>query len=149
MEPNNIHLVKAAFHTQFRIAMEACGISADYYFKKVNLPSEVDDPESLVPLMPFYSLINTVAISENIPDFGSRVARITPWHKVASLGPLIKNSNNLRELLTTFCEVASGQSSPVIFSLKDEDTHFSFCYTNTLQFKGEIQMELYRITSMI
>ena len=149
MDPNNIHLVKAAFHTQFRVAMEACGVSADYYFKKVNLPTEVDDPESLVPLLPFYSLINTVAISENIPDFGSRVARITPWHKVASLGPLIKNSKNLKELLTTFCEVASGQSSPVIFSLKDEDTHFSFCYTNTLQFKGEIQMELYRITSMI
>ena len=149
MESNNIHLVKAAFHTQFRVAMEACGVSADLYFKKVNLPTVVDDPESLVPLMPFYSLINTVAISENIPDFGSRVARITPWHKVASLAPLIKNSENLNELLTIFCEVASGQSSPVIFSLKDEDTHFSFCYSNTLLFKGEIQMELYRITSMI
>ncbi len=149
MESNNIHLVKAAFHTQFRVAMETCGVSADYYFKKVNLPTEVDDPENLVPLLPFYSLINTVAISENIPDFGSRVARITPWHKVASLGPLIKNSKNLKDLLTTFCKVASGQSSPVIFSLKDEDTHFSFCYTNTLQFKGEIQMELYRVTSMI
>ncbi len=118
MESNNIHLVKAAFHTQFRVAMEACGVSAEYYFKKFNLPTEVNDSESLVPLMPFYSLINTVAINENIPDFGSRVARITPWHKVASLGPLIKNSKNLKELLTTFCEVASGQSSPVTFLLK-------------------------------
>ncbi|MEA2080037.1 MAG: AraC family transcriptional regulator ligand-binding domain-containing protein, partial [Pseudomonadota bacterium] len=149
MESNNVHLVKAAFHTQFRVAMETCGISADHYFKKVNLPTEVSNPESLVPLMPFYSLINMVAINENIPDFGSQVARITPWHKVASLGPLIKNSNNLKGLLTTFCEVASGQSSPVIFSVKDEGSHFSFCYTNTLLFKGEIQMELYRITSMI
>ncbi len=149
MESNNIHLAKAAFHTQFRVAMKSCGVSADYYFKKVNLPTDVSDPESLVPLVPFYSLINTVAINENIPDFGSRVAQITPWHKVASLGPLIKNSNNLEDLLTTFCEVASGQSSPVNFSVKDEGTHFSFCYTNTLLFKGEIQMELYRITSMI
>ena len=149
MESNNIHLVKAAFHTQFKTAMEACGVSADAYFKKVKLPTEVNDPESLIPLMPFYSLVNTVAINEKIPDFGSRVARITPWHKVASLGPLIKNSTSLKELLTTFCEVASGQSSPVIFSLNEEDTHFSFSYTNTLLFKGEIQMELYRITSMI
>ena len=149
MESNNIHLVKAAFHTQFRVAMETCGVSADDYFKRVKLPIKVSDPESLVPLMPFYSLINTVAINENIPDFGSRVARITPWHKVASLGPLIKNSTSLKELLTTFCKVASGQSSPVIFSLTEEDTHFSFSYTNTLLFKGEIQMELYRITSMI
>ena len=149
MESNNIHLVKAAFHTQFRVAMETCGVSADYYFKRFNLPTEVDEPESLMPLLPFYSLINTVAISENIPDFGSRIAQITPWHKVTSLGPLIKNSKTLKQLLTTLCEVASGQSSPVIFSLKDEDTHFSFCYTNTLQYKGEIQMELYRITGMI
>ena len=149
MVSSNIHLVKAAFHTQFKVAMEACGVSVDYYFKKVNLPVEVSDPESLVPLMPFYNLINTVAINENIPDFGSRVARITPWHKVASLGPLIRNSNNLKELLTTFCEVASSQSSPVIFSVKDEGTDTSFCYTNTLHFKGEIQMELYRVTSMI
>ena len=149
MKYNDIHLVKAAFHSQFKTAMELCGVSADYYFKKFNLPTEVDDPESLVPLQPFYSLINTVAINENIPDFGSRIARITPWHKVASLGPLIKNSSNLKELLTTFCEVASSQSSPVIFSVKDEGTHTSFCYTNTLHFKGEIQMELYRISSMI
>lgn len=149
MESNNIHLVKAAFHTQFRVAMEACGVSADDYFKRVKLPSEVSDPESLVPLMPFYSLINTVAINENIPDFGSRVAQITPWHKVASLAPLIKNSTSLKELLTTFCDVAGSQSSPVIFSLTEEDTHFNFSYTNTLLFKGEIQMELYRITSMI
>lgn len=149
MAPNNIHLVKAAFHTQFRVAMENCGVSADHYFKKVKLPIEVSDPESLVPLMPFYSLINMVAINENIPDFGSHVAQITPWHKVASLGPLIQNSKNLKELLTIFCEVASGQSSPVIFSVKDEGSLFSFCYTNTLLFKGEIQMELYRITSMI
>ena len=129
--------------------METCGVSADYYFKKVNLPTKVDDPESLVPLLPFYNLINTVAINENIPDFGSRIARITPWHNVASLGPLIRNSNSLEELLTTFCDIASGQSSPVIFSVKDEGGYTSFCYTNTLHFKGEIQMELYRITSMI
>ncbi len=149
MKPNNIHLAKAAFHTQFRVAMEACGISSDSYFKKVNLPTKVSDPESLLPLLPFFSLINMVAISENIPDFGSRVARITPWHKVTSLGSLFKNSKNLEELLTMFCEVASSQSSPVTFTLRDEGTHFSFCCTNTLDFKGDIQMELYRITSMI
>ena len=149
MESNNIHLVKAAFHTQFRVAMENCGVSADYYFKKFNLPTEVDDPERLVPLLPFYGLINTVALKEGIPDFGSQVAQMTPWHKVASLSPLIKNSKNLEELLTTFCKVASSQSSPVIFSVKDENSHFSFCYDNTLLFKGEIQMELYRVTSMI
>ncbi len=149
MVKKNIHLVKAAFHSQFKTAMESCGVSADYYFKKVKLPTEVSDPESLLPVKAFYHLINIVAISENIPDFGSRVAQLTPWHKILSLAPLIQNSTDLKNLLETFCAVASGQSSPVIFTLKDEDSHFRFCYTNTLLYKGDIQMELYRITSMI
>jgi len=149
MTANNIHLVKAAFHTQFRQAMEECGVSADYYFKKVKLPTEVKDPESLLPEKPFWHLINMVAINENIPDFGSRVAQITPWNKIASLTPLIESSKNLKDLLETFCEIASGQSSPVTFSIKDEGVLHSFCCTKTLQFKNEVQMELYRITSMI
>ena len=149
MANNNIHLVKAAFHTQFREAMDECGVSADYYFKKVKLPTQIKDPESLLPEKPFWHLINMVAINENIPDFGSRVAQITPWNKVASLTPLIESNKNLKGLLETFCDIASGQSSPVTFSLKDEGGQHSFCCTKALQFKNEIQMELYRITSMI
>ena len=149
MENSNIHLVKAAFHTQFKTAMENCGVSADYYFKRVGLPTEVSDPESLLPVKPLYHLVNIVAINEDIPDFGSRVAQITPWHKVLSLGPLIQASADLKHLLEKFCQIASSQSSSVLFTLKDEGTNFSFCYSNILFYKGDIQMELYRITSMI
>jgi AraC-like DNA-binding protein len=149
MEAKGIHLVKAAFHAQFKTAMENCGISANYYFNKVKLPTEVSDHESLLPVKPFYQLINMVAVDENIPDFGSRVAQVTPWHKVSSLGPLIQNSPDLKHLLETFCEIGNSQSSSVLFTLIDEGSHFAFCYTNTLRYKRDIQMELYRITSMI
>ncbi len=149
MESNDIHLVKAAFHMQFKTAMENCGLSANDYFKKVNLPAEIIDPESLLPLKPFFHLINIVSINENIPDFGSLVAQTTPWHEVLSLGPLIENSKNLKQLLETFCEVASSQSSLVKFSLIDEDSHYCFSYSDIPIYKGDIQMELYRITSMI
>ncbi len=149
MRNSDIHLVKAAFHTQFKSAMESCGVSADYYFKRVNLPTEVSDPESLMPVKPLYQLANIVAIEEHIPDFGSRVAQLTPWHKVLSLGPLIQASADLNQLLEKFCEIASSQSSSVLLTLVDEGTNFSFCYTNSLFYKGDIQMELYRITSMI
>lgn len=148
MEDSNIHLVKAAFHLQFKTAMESRGVSADYYFKKVGLPTEVSDPESLLPVKPLYHLVNIVAINENIPDFGSQVAQLTPWHRVLSLGPLIQASADLKHLLEKFCEIASSQSSSVLFTLVDEGSYFSFCYTNNLFYKGDIQMELYRITSM-
>lgn len=129
--------------------MEACGISADDYFKKVKLPTEIEDPESLLPTKPFFQLINMVAIDENLPGFGSIVAQTTPWHKISSLAPLIKQSKNLNELLKTFCEIASHQSSHGNFALIDKDSHFRFSYTGSLLVKGDIQMELYRITSMI
>jgi len=149
MEDTNIHLVKAAFHAQFKTAMENCGISADYYFNKVKLPTEVDDPGSLLPIKPFYHLVNMVAIDEDIPGFGSLVAQTTPWHKVLSLGPLIQNSVNLENLLEKFCEISNSQSSSVQFTLMDKGSYSDFCYNNTLSYKGDIQMELYRITSMI
>jgi AraC-like DNA-binding protein len=149
MEDTKIHLVKASFHAQFKVAMESCGVSAEKYFKKVRLPLAVDDPESLLPVKPFYQLINTFAINENVPDFGSIVARITPWHKVTSLAPLITSSRNLKDLLERFCQISNSQSSSVNFTFTDEDSHYEFCYTNTLDYNGDIQMEFYRISSMI
>jgi len=149
MKNNAIHMVKSAFLMQFRTTMENCGVSPDHYFKKVNLPTEVDDPESLLPVKPFFQLINVVAISEDIPDFGSLVAQTTPWHKVSSLAPLIKNSENLGDLLETFCEIASSQSSHVNFTLIDKNSQHYFCFKDTPVYKGDIQMELYRITCMI
>jgi len=149
MPDRSIHLVKSAFHAQFAKAMEIRGISASYYFKKFKLPVEINDPESLLPLKPFFQLINIVAIDEDMPDFGSFVAQTTPWHQVMSLGPLIKSGSNLGSLLQTFCEIASSQSSLVKFTLVDEGTDFYFCYSDIPIYKGDIQMELYRITSMI
>jgi len=149
MPDRNIHLVKAAFHAQFKLAMDLRGIDSSFYFRKFNLPTEITDPESLLPLKPFFNLINIVAINETMPDFGTFVAQTTPWHKVHSLGPLIVQSDNLHDLLKTFCGIASGQASLVNFSLVDHEGYFDFCYVDNLRYNGDIQMELYRITSMI
>ncbi len=149
MPESSIHLVKAAFHAQFKTAMDLRDIESDFYFKKFNLPTGVTDPESLLPLKPFFHLVNIVAINENMPDFGSFVAQTTPWHKVHSLAPLIEQSDNLHDLLQTFCDIASGQSSLVNFTLVDQGSHFDFCYVDKPLYKGDIQMELYRMTSMI
>lgn len=67
MKNAHIHLVKAALHAQFKTAMESCGVSTEYYFRRVNLPVEVNDPEIMLPLKPFYHLINIVAIDEKMP----------------------------------------------------------------------------------
>ena len=140
MPERNIHLVKAAFHAQFKTAMDLRDIDADFYFRKVNLPTEVTDPESLLPLKPFFHLINIVAINEKMPDFGTFVAQTTPWHQVHSLGPLIEQSDNLHDLLQTFCDIAAGQSSLVNFRLVEQGSDFEFCYVDKPLYNCDIQM---------
>ena len=149
MEESEIHLVKASFLEQFRTAMESCGGEPDRYFRQCRLPTRVDDPESLLPLKPFFRLINQFAIDENIPNFGAIVAQTTPWHKVASLAPLIVDSDNLEALLLRFCEVSVGQSSPVTFGLERDDGEIRFWYRSTLRIQGDVQMEFYRLSCMI
>lgn len=149
MESDDIHLVKASFKKQFEITMINNGVSADDYFKKVKLPTVDLDPESLLPEKPFWHLINIVARDESIPDFGSLVAQTTPWHKVLSLAPLIHNSVSLKNLLGTFCDISSSQSSATSFTLKENDSNYTFCYAGIPLYKNDIQMELYRVTSMI
>ncbi len=150
MKKESIPLVKAAFKKQFVQAMLNNGLSPDTYLEKVGLPThDQDDPESLIPVKPFYHLINQVAVDAGIADFGAQVALITPWHKVKSLGPLISHSSSLGDLLATFCGIAPGQSSHVSFSIQEDDAGIWFSYTGTALIPNDIQMELYRITSMI
>ena len=145
-----IHLVRAAFHRQFAETMKANGIDAVKYYRRVQLPTtEPDDPESLLPEKPFWRLVNLVAKYENIPGFGSQVAVRYPWHHVETLAPLIGNSKNLKELLITFCEVASSQSSQVVFDLETRNSRYWFAANGNPLIRNDIQMELYRITCMI
>jgi AraC-type DNA-binding domain-containing proteins len=144
-----IPLVKAAFKEQFSTAMLKNGIDPTIYFERVGLPTqELDDPESLIPLLPFRHLANIVAMEESIPDFAAQVAQYTPWHRVASLAPLISGSKTLNELLSTFCVIAPDQSSGVSFDfVKTDEFHWFIC--NRSINEHDAQMELYRITSMI
>lgn len=145
-----IPLVKAAFVVPFKVAMANNGVDADQYFKKFRLPlAELDDPDRLVPEKPFWQLINQVAIAEMIPDFGMQVAQAKPWYSIDSLQPLLRNKQSLKALLTTFCELASSQSNVSDFKIRIDNNVCWFENHGQLLVSHDIQMELYRVTSMI
>lgn len=144
------HLVRAAFLKPFTETMRANGVDAAKYYRKVKLPAvEPEEPESLLPEKPFWRLVNIVARNENIPDFGAQVATAFPWHSVESLGPLISQCDTLGELLVTFCQNASGQSSQVQFDLKSHRGSRWFIASGTPLIRKDTQMEFYRVTCMI
>jgi AraC-like DNA-binding protein len=145
-----IPLVKAAFVLPFRIAMEKNSIDADRYFRKFRLPqSDTFDPDALVPEKPFWRLINQIAIAELIPDFGMQVAQAVPWYEIDTLKTYLQNRHTLNELLNTFCSLASGQSNTSGFSVRIDGTTCWFENDGEVLVKHDIQMELYRTTSMI
>ncbi len=149
-DKTQIPLVKAAFRKQFTVAMEAMGIDSKHYYRRVRLPvNDPQDLESLVPLRPIYRLANIVATEESLPEFGSTVARLTPWHTVESLVPLIGNSETLGELINTFCEHAINQRSYAEFRLYKDNAVSWFGYHGPTMLKNDVQIELYRISSMI
>jgi AraC-like DNA-binding protein len=93
--------------------------------------------------------VNLVAMEQKIPNFGSQVAELTPWSKVESLAPILSKSATLGELLQSFCVAASAQSKAARFSLDESDANTFFWYEGKKLIYNDIQMELYRLTSMI
>jgi AraC-like DNA-binding protein len=130
--------------------MENNGISPDVYFKKFHLPvSEPDDPHALIPEKPFWQLINQVSIAEMIPDFGMQVAQARPWYEVETLKPLLAGRQPLGKVLELFCSAAGNQSNTSGFKLSFENDLCWFESHGEVLIKNDIQMENYRITSMI
>jgi len=57
MKDKSIPLTKAAYKKQFSRAMIKNGLSPEYYFEKVSLPTHPqENPESLLPVKPFWLL---------------------------------------------------------------------------------------------
>jgi AraC-like DNA-binding protein len=150
MTDPELPLVKAAFLAPFRMAMESNGISADVYFRKFRLPaSEIEDPAALIPEKPFWQLINQVAIAEMIPDFGMQVAQAMPWSEIDTLKPLLAGRRPLKQVLETFCAAAGKQSNTSGFKLRLGNDICWFESRGQVLVSNDIQMESYRVTSMI
>ena len=146
----SIALVTAAFAEPFMIAMRNNGIDPELHFRKNGLLlAELKDSASLVPQKPFWRLANQVAMSEGIPDFGMQAAQAMPWIEIQTMRPLLVAQPDLKSLLTTFCDIASSQSSNVTFALSYGTETCSFERRGKPLIGNDIQMELYRVTSMI
>jgi AraC-like DNA-binding protein len=146
----DIPLVRAAFAEPFRLAMHRNGLDADAWFRECRLPlTKLEDPASLLPVKPFWQLVNRVAIEENIADFGMQVARAKPWFEIPTMRPRLKAQPDLGSLLAEFCQIAGGQSSNVTFAVNTVNGVCRFEYLLNPLIVNDIQMEIYRVTSMI
>jgi AraC-like DNA-binding protein len=150
MKQKQIALTRVAYAKQLKKVLINNGLSPEYYFKKVGLPThDQDNPESLLPLKPFLLLLNLVATEAGIPDFGAQFAEQEPWHKAESLRPFISNCKDLEDLLQTICRLAPSEGNTIMFSFEHGDTESWFGRTSPPLMKNDIQMELYDMTCAI
>jgi AraC-like DNA-binding protein len=150
MKQKQIALTRVAYAKQLKKVLINNGLSPEYYFKKVGLPThDLENPESLLPLKPFWRLLNLVATEAGIPDFGAQFAEQGPWHKAESLRPLISNCKDLEDLLQTICRLAPSEGNTIMFSFEHGDTESWFGRTSPPLMKNDIQMELYTMTCAI
>ena len=146
----SITLLRAAFAEPFRIALERNGLVPGHWFRKVRLPMrKLTDPDALIPEKPFWHLINQVAISQGIPDFGSQVARAVPWYEIETLKSEIAFQPDLRSMLTRFCQVAPSQSSIASFRMSTHGETCLFKHLSKPLIRYDIQMEIYHLTCML
>ncbi len=150
MKQRKVPLTRVAYTKQWKKVLINNGLSPEYYFKKVGLPThDQENPEALLPLKPFWLLLNLVATEAGIPDFGAQVAQQGPWHTAESMRPLISNCKDLEDLLQTFCRVAPSEENTIMFSFEHGDTESWFGRTSPPLMKNDIQMELYDMTCAI
>ena len=150
MRETSLPTMKSGFKKYFTEAMIEMGIKPGPYYRKVGLPvKDPEDLDSLIPLRPIYRLANRVAIEENIPNFGSLVVKLKPWHKAETLGPLIAQSSTIGDLLNTFCKVVAGQRALADFRVTTDGETVWFGYHGPNIIKNDVQMELYRLTGMM
>ena len=78
-----------------------------------------------------------------------QVAQTIPWYEIDTLKAYLRDRHTLKELLDTFCQLATGQSNTSSFSVRIEEATCWFENTGNVLVNHDIQMELYRATSMI
>ena len=137
----DIPLVRAAFAEPFRLAMHRNGLDADAWFRECRLPlAKLEDPASLLPLKPFWRLVNRVAIEENIADFGMQVAQAKPWFEIPTMRLRLETQPNLGSLLAEFCQMAGGQSSNVTFAVNTANNVYRFEYLLNREYQERIKL---------
>jgi AraC-like DNA-binding protein len=147
---NRLPLVRAAFAGPFVTAMRRNRVDADAYLSRNGLPlGPLNDPATLVPEKPFWHLVNQVAIAERIPDFGAQVARVKPWYDMETLHSVLSSKTYLESMLRAFCQLSRKQSNASAFELIPGESAWLFESTARPLLTHDVQMELYRVVSMI
>ena len=147
---NTIPLVRAAVFAPFIDVARQIGVPVEKTLQSVRLPSlPADSPERLLPELPCWQFIQSVAWKEGIPDFGLLAANSTAHQDIATLTPLISDCTNLYDLLKRFCAVAPLQAYTAVYALEEQGDVVWLTQKGACLLEEDIQVQLFVVMGMI
>jgi AraC-like DNA-binding protein len=145
-----IPLVRAAVFAPFIDAARQIGVPVEKTLQAVRLPTlPADSPELLLPELPCWQFIQSVARKEGIADFGLLAANSTAHQDISTLTPLISDCKNLYDLLKRFCAVAPLQAYTAVYALEEKGGVVWFTQKGACLLEDDIQVQLFVVMGMI
>lgn len=146
----SIPLVRVAVFAPFVDAARQIGVPVEKTLQSVGLPTlPADAPELLLPELPCWHFIQSVARTEGIPDFGLIAGNTTAHQDISTLTPLIAGCTNLYDLLKRFCAVAPLQAYTAVYALEEKGDAVWFTQKGVCLLAEDIQVQLFVIMGMI
>jgi len=146
----NIPLIQAAVIEPFILAAREIGTPIERVLMTAGLSSEIlDTPNLIVPEIPAWKLVQTIAQMEGTPLLGLYAAFSLAHQDIKSVEPLIKGCINLKALLERFCFIAPTQTNTDEYALMECGELVWFIQKGPRLTSNYVQVELFEIAGMI
>ncbi|MDF1702454.1 MAG: helix-turn-helix domain-containing protein [Planctomycetota bacterium] len=107
-------------------------------------------PDMLIPALPLYTLLGTIAEEHGIADLGFRIAQANRVEAAGRIGRRVASARTLEEVLRTFVTEIRGHSTIAAFWLMDDGEDIWFCRRGLGGVRvGAWEIEQYVVASMI
>ncbi len=146
-----IPLIRASQLEPFVRGLDRLDVPVAESLERARIPAEaLGQPDMLIPALPLYALLGTVAESHGIADLGFRIAESTRVEEVGRIGRRVASSRTLEEVLRTFVTEVRGHSTIAAFWLTDDGEDIWFCRRGQGGVRvGAWEVEQYVVASMV
>ena len=146
-----IPLIRASQLEPFVRGLDRLDLPVAESLERARIPAEaLRKPDMLVPALPLYTLLGTVAETHGIADLGFRIAESSRVEEVGRVGQRVASARNLEEVLRTFVTEIRGHSTIAAFWLTDDGEDIWFCRRGQGGVRiGAWEVEQYVIASMV
>lgn len=146
-----IPLIRASQLEPFVRGLDRLDVDVAESLERARIPADaLAKPDMLIPALPLYTLLGTVAETHGIADLGFRIAEATRVEEVGRVGRRVAASRSLEEVLRTFVTEIRGHSTIAAFWLTDDGEDIWFCRRGQGGVRvGAWEVEQYVVASMV